>query len=919
MQNAECRTVAVNRLQCGRFSAFCILHFAFCLLSSPLAADEPRAELERLARDGMVEVLDRRIGDSRAPQDLALRARAQSVAAGQIGDRAMREAAFAEAEQRYAAWIDALVASAEGEALVREVAVCAARAELGGMLLSRWAAIELREFEISSGRRGDAAALRGVLGRAASVLEEAEQAAARLVAPLAAGESGAEQRYLLHGVYDAVWNVSREADANLAWARLYLAMLTDAAAPQRTTLLRQAEEQFRGLARQRLAGEAGARVWLGLAAALREQEQDEEAVRAADQAVQASAGGALEAQARCELARCHLRAERFQEARAVLGATVQAAARQTNSPAAAPGFYENLALVLDAKSHLLEAAVLERGITTAAAASALLRSAERRREDGLSAMARLAARGGPWPELVNLHMREWIRPDADPQRLSTLELLLTARVLLEQDDAGAALPLLRAAAERRDDAAALRGDVLAALGDCHVRRGDLGAAAEVYTELAQELPTHPNAPEAIDLARRLQARVAEQGGAAEDYRKLVRVLRLMLDRFTDHPAADEARWWLPLALQGVGEYAAAAEAFAAVPDSSPHAAEAEYRRLVCRRMEIETAAGAHEPPDAARLFAIAVELERYAQTGRRQGREAPLDDAAARRWRAAAGIEAARIWLRRSRPQGRGADATVADPGRALDLLERAAELCDESQRSDVETLRIEALLRLGRVEDALAAVAPLAEAAQGSAIATAATIGRTLHAELDRLETAEDLGAAGELTRRALPLFEQLAAAGGNDSPERETPADVWRRDTLPLMLIRLRYLAGQHESAEGEALRLLERSQESGALLRLLALVRTSWAQTDGTPERLSAAREAWERLLADPALQLTAPQRYWEARTRHLEILLRQGEAAQVLAAIRHDRVWRPELGGPPWKERLLALEARARDAVGEDSSP
>jgi hypothetical protein len=44
------------------------------------------------------------------------------------------------------------------------------------------------------------------------------------------------------------------------------------------------------------------------------------------------------------------------------------------------------------------------------------------------------------------------------------------------------------------------------------------------------------------------------------------------------------------------------------------------------------------------------------------------------------------------------------------------------------------------------------------------------------------------------------------------------------------------------------------------------------------------------------------------------LRLGSAADVEKAITQERVWSPDLGGPPWKEKLEDLWHRARVAQG-----
>jgi hypothetical protein len=74
-----------------------------------------------------------------------------------------------------------------------------------------------------------------------------------------------------------------------------------------------------------------------------------------------------------------------------------------------------------------------------------------------------------------------------------------------------------------------------------------------------------------------------------------------------------------------------------------------------------------------------------------------------------------------------------------------------------------------------------------------------------------------------------------------------------------------------------------------------------------------------LKDASLRDRSPGEYWEARYRWLKHQLRhEGRAAEVLRGIESEKAWHPDLGGPPWQARLLALADQAR-AMVEASSP
>ena len=97
--------------------------------------------------------------------------------------------------------------------------------------------------------------------------------------------------------------------------------------------------------------------------------------------------------------------------------------------------------------------------------------------------------------------------------------------------------------------------------------------------------------------------------------------------------------------------------------------------------------------------------------------------------------------------------------------------------------------------------------------------------------------------------------------------------------------------------------------------ALVLTAIATEQPALPRLAVAREAWGVMLRDPLLRTAAPQRYWEARYHYLEIMLREGKAAEVESAIRQDRVWYPDRDQTEWDEKLNELYEQAVAQLGE----
>jgi hypothetical protein len=126
--------------------------------------------------------------------------------------------------------------------------------------------------------------------------------------------------------------------------------------------------------------------------------------------------------------------------------------------------------------------------------------------------------------------------------------------------------------------------------------------------------------------------------------------------------------------------------------------------------------------------------------------------------------------------------------------------------------------------------------------------------------------------------------------------------------------FVAGRLDDAGRAVAGLLEQDPRNGNYRRLHALILDAQLGEEPTSDQVRRAREVWGVLLKDPALRSRTPQRYWEARYHWLALLLREGRAAEVAKAIEQDRVWSPQLGGPPWRGKLEALHRQAAGRLG-----
>jgi tetratricopeptide (TPR) repeat protein len=350
-----------------------------------------------------------------------------------------------------------------------------------------------------------------------------------------------------------------------------------------------------------------------------------------------------------------------------------------------------------------------------------------------------------------------------------------------------------------------------------------------------------------------------------------------------------------VALQAGGQYEQASAHFGNVPVESPYYEEARYRRALCARLALESERDALAPAALrARALNVAGQLAQYAEQAERRA-DGTRDPSSVRAWAAAARVGAAEVLV----------SPGVARYQQALDLLADFEQRYDDrTQVGRVLAARITAHRALGDYEQAARVVTQfLRTVPPDQAGGTLAVIARGMQEEVERLEQEGDDAAARRVADQSIPIFEQL---------ETWVRADTGRATYLGAVqygLARMYFTAGQHDSARELTARLLERDSRDGNYQRLNARVLTAALGEQPAPQRLAEARAAWGVLLRDPELRTAAPERYWEARYHYLELMLREGKAAEVENAIRQDRVWYPDREPTAWDEKLNGLYERA----------
>lgn len=858
-------------------------------------AGEPPTELEILVREGRTEALAARLAGDQGPGAQHLLAQAHANRGRQATRPEDRRAAFAAAHQHYRQWLGLLEPPARRGELADVVRLAAARVEYAGMVLAAEAAPRLDEWEIWAGRRGD----RAELTRLLDIAREQSTAALAETEELFRHLDRQEEELLATGLYDTLLQSRLDATLHAGWAGYHLGVLEDKDTTARQERLATAERRFQTVIDGGPLGLTRAYSHLGRGMAQRELGRYDEAEKSLGYALDGGVPAAVEAQVRYELARTQLRAKRFDEARTTLKPLVEKDPDHL-PPDEEPGrFYVNLAHLWFANSYLVQSEALRAAVGRGAAEANAAAQVRRLRDTGLSKLQRLAQRGGPWPALVRQYVGTSVDPRTPIAELTPVELLYSAAVLIERKQYGEALPRLEAAAKGAPEAE-LAGDVLFELGRCCYLLDRERAAAETFSRLAADYRGHPQAPQAAGFAYALWGRVAEASGDPADYHRLALALRNLLENFADHPKRDEAAWLLPAALQRAGRFDEAAEAFGTLPAGSPHWEEAQFRRALCLARAAEAAAGLPDDERRGRLRRATEALIRYADEARQRAAGSPRA-ADTLKWAAEADVAAAELL----------ASPSVDDPRAALAGVESfESHYPGSGLMGRVLAVRIRAHRALRQFEEAARMLSGFLDAAPPEQIGpTLAGLAAGMQQEVQHLLDSGQADAARALAADALVTFGEL---------EKWTRADAGRAHALDAVLAgraRMLYHAGQLAAAERVAAELLERNPRQGDYRHLHALILTAQTEINDSKAAIEKAVEAWTQLLADPGLRRQAPQRYWEARYHWLALLLREGRAADVEAAITQEHIWQPGLGGPPWADKFADLLRAARVAQGK----
>ncbi|MFH1746336.1 MAG: tetratricopeptide repeat protein [Planctomycetota bacterium] len=866
-------------------------------------------DVQRAVRDGMAETLESQFRGGRTPQEIHLIAQAYCNRARRARKAGERAQALEKADERYLQWIEALQKAARGDSAAKaDVDLAAAGVEYAGILMGLQAAGELDQFEVTAGQRGD----RELLVKILSTAREQYTQSGQVVDELYEQRNEREDEFLAAGIYDTIIQLKLDITFNLGWANYYLGMVEPKDEQQRREALRRGEAAFQDLINSGQSGQMLYQCHLGLAMVQRELKRYDEAERNFSYALQEGVAPGVEAQVRYELARCHIASGKYDEARTVLRPLLEKADQELPAEERAIRFYLNLAQLWDANSHLVESENIRAQAANSAARTAILRQAQRVRETGLVKLNRLAAKGGPWPAIVQIYIATSVNLREDPAKLSPTELLYSAKQLNEAQRYKEALRRLeealgrpeyqKAPAEQSAEDKEIAGQLLMELGKCHYQLDKLKQAAETFSKLAAQYRGHDLAPQAATFAYQLWVEIARKSERPEDYARLADTLLNLIRNYPDHPDRDEAAWLLPVAWQAAGSYQQAADEFAKIPPQTKHWEEAQYRRGLCGRLAVEArraTLSAEEYSGQARRAAD--QLRDYADDVMQRAAElTPTEAEDMVKYSAEARVNAAELLASRGVEQYEPALAAVA---------EFEQKYADSKLMGRVLAVRIRSYRGLREFERATQILEQYLQAVPAKqAGAVLASLARGMQEEVERLVAAGQAEAARQLASESVDTFTQL---------EQWLKQDPQRARNVPVVAFgraQMLHIAGRPDEARRIVADLLKQSPQNGNYQRLLAQILVEQLTEASSVDEVKAAQDAWAELLKDPSLRKRAPERFWEARYNWLMLLLRAGNAADVESAIKQELVWYPDLGGPPWQAKLLELRKQARVALG-----
>jgi len=830
---------------------------------------------QSLVAEGMPELVEEVVRRG-TPAHQVLVARAYARAAELDDDVGRREADLSKSVAAYRQSLTVQDDPAWSAGARRRFAIASWRVELADVILRKQCAADLDEFERLSGLRRPLPRLGQRLSLAIREYRQADASLKEFTTLLARDEDP----LLLEGIADAVGPVARRCSLNLAWALVYRATITSPKESWRAEDLNEALRRFDGVGREstdqndRLSSAVGAGI------AFRESDRLDDALAVFDGITRSASNGELRTRAKYELGRTATKRGDF----AAAARTFDELAAETADPKlpAAGSFYLQLAPVLAAYSRLLQS----QGSDEPQAAAL--------RQQAFDSLMAQRARGGTWSAVIDVYLNQVVPADANPAMLSPTERLALGRRLAATGDYARAATMLQAFIDRPDAASPSDRDAARyELAQCLRRTGQLRPAALALAELADKASDAGLARRAIEDAVEAWRAIVAASALREDELELATISLKAAAQTKDTNASEELVLRAGAAFERAGRPDEAQATYARIPKTSARYWAARFGAARCRQAAWHQRDATLSTADAARTVgALVREWDDLAEQLR-----PTASSPEQRELLAQATINSAELMAGPRLRQYADAlkrlatlDLTGLPPGVVVRVISIRLRCHRELKQDDASDATSRALLDHAKsMEPGAGLVAAAAE----------------LEAEVDQRSQAGRADEAQRLAVESLPIVQRLLDAITAD-PSRAADLSIVR-----FSMARMLVNAGRGSKALPLLTDLSDSHPGNNAYLRYRATALEQIARSNtATPAQRTDAEKAWARLLEDRTLRDTSPDCYWEARYYWLRWQLDAGRGDEVVRGIDSERAWHPDLGGSPWKERLLELAAKCR---------
>ncbi len=815
--------------------------------------------------------------------------------------------------------------------------------EAADLILRYWIARDLDRMEITSRLDFNRDRLKTRLREA---LDD-YQAAGRLLDDLMADLRIEEERFLLLGIADDIARLHEQHLLGSAWAAVHYAVAAGPKDPQSANLSSSALTNFDAISRTTSDETRKYNALIGAGVTLCNKGRLTEADMAFDRVLESASPAALIARARFEKARGLLQARQYERARRELQILAASEMKQSVDADAGIRFYVELAPLIHAHAFLLESD----DVTSSQSGRK-----EALRKKGFDELDKIAARGAPWPEIVDLYLRRCGGDDRPLVKLSNAELSGRAANLMTAQDYTAAAQVLEAVL-RRPSMASQHAEAEFNLGVCRFQVGDSRAAAQAFASVAFGTGKPELRTRAAEHAFRCRRQVASESRGAADYLALAESGRRLVEAFPESDLAGEAAWISAVAAREAGDVPGSLQALRLVPTDSPNYWPARRSEAACMQRlydGLDASASARQRTTAALDAAetwerLAEDLEERAAvrilstTSRAAAPAQTSEDLATTRDLVATSQTAEPERAQEELAASRRSNATDSRPADRRAATQPAVP--DDTAKQIAEARLAAATLWAGddvrSFKKALNVVAGLPATPQALALRVRCLRGlgdldaaRNVLADFLQQATSEEAGSLliglaaemdAEVQRLSREGWSRDAQRVAADSAETIQTLLGWierhaeyaqHAPVVRFSLAKAMAMAGQPQEAMKQMDKLMAEFPDDGEYAYTAAGIQDKLARSAETTQKAEAAAKAerlWARLLADGSLRARRPAVYWEARHRWLEIQLDRGRAADVLRGIQTEKALYPDLGGPPWHDALLGLADRARAAV------